>query len=411
MKKLFFASTVALLVAAPAFAQQPAPNADRWQPWLGCWQLLDDNVQDESEVSADQLLAGGNSRRAPRSANSTRVCVEPAEGGVTMSTIIGTQSALEETVVADGKAHSLNDGDCRGSKRSEWSARGHRLYTSAEISCADQPIRNVSSLTMMTPGPTWVDVQMIDVSGRKSIRVRKFMRLGNQPQSRVSFANETAWTVEDVKEASAKLAPETVQAALVELESGFNLSSKQLVSMAKAGVPEGVIDLMIALSYPKKFVVSHPVSTAPPPYGYTYGGLGGSWPWIADAEFWPSYYSPFAYRYWGYYDPYYVPSSGYVHLAPIAPGGGGGVGTPDPAGTGRVVDGRGYTRITTREPEPSIRTGNFGGSNGTFSSGGSGSSGSSSGGNSGASSGGGYSGGSSSGGTGRTAVPRPPGGN
>lgn len=408
MKKLFFAATLTLFLAAPARAQQPAaagPDA-RWQPWLGCWQLLDESVQDETDVSAEEVATGAATARAPRSANGTRVCVSPATGGVTMTTLIGTQPALEETVLADARSHTFVDGDCRGTKRSEWSATGYRLYTSAEIACGDQAARNVSSLTMMTGGPTWVDVQMIDISGRKSIRVRKFMRVADQARARVApFVGETAWTLDDIKEASAKLAPETVQAALVELRSGFNLSSKQLVSLADAGVPDSVIDLMIALSYPQKFVVSHPVSSAPPPYGYTYGGLSGAWPWIADENFWPSYYSPFAYRYWGYYDPYYVPSSGYVYLTPVAnPGAPTG---PQPSGEGRVVDGRGYTRVTTREPEPSIRANNFGGSNGTMSSG-SGGSGSSSGGSSGVSSSGGYSGGGSSDG-GRTAVPRPPG--
>lgn len=414
MKRILATTIFAVLLAAgSAAAQQPAAAAagdSKWQPWIGCWQLLDENVRDESDVTAEEVV-GGVAARAARSTNGTRVCVAPAPGGVTMTTMVGAQRALEETIVADAVAHPFTDADCRGSKQSEWSKTAHRLYTRAEISCADQSPRTVSSLTMMAGGPTWVDVQMIDISGRKSIRVRKFQRVFDQTsQARTPvapFVGETSWTLEDIKEASATLAPEAVQAALVELKAGFNLSSKQLVALDDAGVPDSVIDLMIALSYPKRFVVSHPVSTAPPPYGYLYGGLGGAWPWIADAEFWPSYYSPFAYRYWGYYDPFYVPSSGYVYIGQIPTGTGGGTTTPVASGEGRVVDGRGYTRISTREPEPSIRANNFGGSSSTMSSGGS-SSGSSSG-NSGVSSGG-YSGGGG-GDTGRTAVPRPPGGN
>jgi hypothetical protein len=415
MKKMLFTAFTLLAAAGPSWAQQPAGAATdaRWQPWVGCWQLLDESVQDESAVSAEEVAAGA-AARSSRVSTGTRVCVAPTTGGVTMTTMIGTQRALEETVVADAALHPITDSECKGDKRSEWSATGHRLYTTAEISCADQTPRKVSSLTMMAGGPTWVDVQMIDVEGRKSIRVRKFQPVADatQPRARSTapFIGETAWTLDDIKEASAKLAPETVQAALVELRSGFNLSSKQLVSLADAGVPDSVIDLMIALSYPKKFVVSHPVSSAPPPYGYTYGGLGGAWPWIADAAFWPSYYSPFAYRYWGYYDPYYVPGSGYVYLGGVNPGGGGGTTGPVASGEGRVVDGRGYTRVSTREPVPSIRNdfGSNGGSNGTMSSGGN--SGSSSGGSSGVSSGG-YSSGGGGGDSGRTAVARPPGGN
>ena len=413
MKKMVFTAFALLIAAGTSWAQQPAAGAAdaRWQPWVGCWQLLDESVQDESDVSAEEVAAGVASARSSRASSGTRVCVAPAAGGVTMTTMIGSQRALEETVIADAATHAITDAECKGTKRSEWSNTGHRLYTTADISCADQTPRKVSSLTMMAGGPTWVDVQMIDIEGRKSIRVRKFQPVADGTQARVRtsapFVGETAWTLDDIKEASAKLAPETVQAALVELRSGFNLSSKQLISLADAGVADSVIDLMIALSYPQKFVVSHPVSSAPSPYGYTYGGLGGAWPWIADAAFWPSYYSPFAYRYWGYYDPYYVPNSGYVYIGPPNPGTPTG---PVASGEGRVVDGRGYTRVSTREPTPTIRN-DFGssGSNGGMST--SGNSGSNNGGSSGVSSSGGYSGGGGGGDGGRTAVPRPPGGN
>jgi uncharacterized membrane protein YgcG len=418
MIKVLFTAVALFVAAGPAWAQQPfdfaqgRPDA-KWRPWVGCWQLLDESVQDESDVTAEEVAGGGRTGRASRASSGTRVCVTPNNNGVTMTTLIGSEPALEEAVVADGAQHPIVDAECKGSKRSEWSKTGHRLYTTAEISCADQTPRKVSSLTMMTGGPTWVDVQMIDVEGRKSIRVRKFMPIADpaQPRARstVPFVGETSWTLEDVKEASAKLAPETVQAALVELRAGFNLSSRQLVSLADAGVADNVIDLMIALSYPKKFVVSHPVSSTPSPYGYTYGGLGGAWPWIADAAFWPSYYSPFAYRYWGFYDPYYVPYSGYVYLTPGNPAPGTPSG-PVASGDGRVVNGFGYTRVSPREPAPTFRN-DFGsnGSNGGMSAGGN--SGSSSGGNSGVSSGGGYSSGGGGGDGGRTAVARPPGGN
>ncbi|MDH4065701.1 MAG: hypothetical protein OEW19_14990, partial [Acidobacteriota bacterium] len=29
-------------------------------------------------------------------------------------------------------------------------------------------------LSMMVPGPTWVDVQMVDVNGQRSVRVRRY---------------------------------------------------------------------------------------------------------------------------------------------------------------------------------------------------------------------------------------------
>jgi hypothetical protein len=418
MKKISVALTFALLLGATTASAQTGttiPATDtRWQPWIGCWQLLDERVRNDSDITANELAAATAPARLQRSDANTRVCVAPAARGVTITTLIGTERALEDTILADAVSHPMTDAECRGSKRSEWSKTGLRLYTSAEIACADQAPRKVSGLTMMLPGPTWMDIQLIDIEGRKNVRVRKFQRAPGQPSSVRSgsaapFVGETSWSVADVKEASAKLMPEAVQAAIVELGTGFNVKSKQLAELSQAGVAGNVIDLMIALSYPKHFVVDRLVNRSPSPYGYggysgfgDLGDYGGGWPWIADAMFWPSYYSPFAYRYWGSYDPYYVPSSGYVVIEPPRPGTSPG---PVASGEGRVVDGRGYTRISTRSPDP-VRMNNGGSdSNGTASS--NGSSGSSGGGNV---SSGGYSGGGSSGGDGgRTAVPRPPG--
>jgi hypothetical protein len=128
------------------------------------------------------------------------------------------------------------------------------------------------------------------------------------------------------------------------------------------------------------------------------GGASVLLEWDAEIPSFP--YSPFGYRSWGYYDPYYYRGPGVII---INPGDGGDV---QPSGDGRVVDGRGYTRIRRNQPEPATRTGSGGSSRGTSSTS-DGNSGSSSG-TSGVSSGG-YSSGGASSGSGRTAVPRPPG--
>jgi hypothetical protein len=119
---------------------------------------------------------------------------------------------------------------------------------------------------------------------------------------------------------------------------------------------------------------------------------------------WTSLYAPFGYRYWGYYDNYYFNGPGFVVINPA----GGGTGEIEPSGQGRVVDGRGYTRIRRAEPEAVANGANGGGSGWGTSSTSSSQGGSS--GNSGSSgvSSGGYSGGGSGGE--RTAQPRPPGG-
>jgi uncharacterized membrane protein YgcG len=398
MRHTIIATGLALFVTTSAFARQaPAPTlADsRWEPWIGCWQLLDESARGQADAGA--------SARSRKVDADTRVCVAPSGRGVTLTTRVGDHTALEETLIADGSAQPMEDAECRGSKRSEWSVLAPRLYSTADISCNGQATRTISSLSMIMPGPVWIDIQMIDIQGRKNIRIRR-LEPADGSVRRAAFAGETRWSVADVKEASAKLAPETVQAALVELGSGFDLKSRHLLDLKKAAVPETTIDLMVALSYPDKFVVDRPESVAPPPPGYGYGygifdAYGPLWPFYMDSMFWPSYYSPFAYRYWGMYDPYFLRGSGYVIVQPP------GDGEPVESGRGRVVAGHGYTRVTTRTPEPVHGTAGGGAASGPMSNGGS--STSDGGGNSGVSSGGYSSGGG--GGGGRTAVPRPPG--
>jgi hypothetical protein len=149
----------------------------------------------------------------------------------------------------------------------------------------------------------------------------------------------------------------------------------------------------VAQSFPSKFVVERNTSG-----GGSWGmsGFDSMWPYYSDPFFYTSYYAPFGYRYWGSYDPYYFQGPGFVVVNPQP---------VQPDSNGRVVDGRGYTRVRPNVPTPASGSGWTGASE--ASGGSSGSSGSG-----GSVSGSGYSSGGSGGGGGggaRTAVSRPPG--
>src|SRR6185503_5832590 len=77
------------------------------------------------------------------------------------------------------------------------------------------------------------------------------------------------FSLDDVKESAAKISPRTIEAALVESRANFDLSGRQLFELANAKVPSNVIDLLVALSYPDRFVVER----TPRPSGYS-GGAG-----------------------------------------------------------------------------------------------------------------------------------------
>jgi hypothetical protein len=416
-----------LLLAAPVCAQNPADP--RWDRWNGCWEL----VMESSREGAPRPAAPGRAPRTqPSDPNRPQVCVEPSpDGGATFTTKVGTQTPIVQTVVADGKDRPITEDGCTGTQRAEWSADGLRLYARAELTCkSDQGTRRVSGLAMLGPDGRWTDVQSVDIGGRESFRVRQYRRAKNELVAAPTVA-ATALTINDVKEASAKVSPRALEAALVETRASFTLTGKRLLELQAAGVPGSVVDLMVALSYPDRFVIERTTSVdrVQPPivddpfllgwaFGYpVWSDIYGFYSPLYGA-FSPYYYSPFAYPYYRGYNPFYYggyyPFYGggsYVVVGGDGGGGGGGAFPERPSGLGRVVDGQGYTRVKPRSSEPVVAV-NPGGGSTTSSTGGGGSSsssGSSGGGGvstSGFSSGGGGGGGGSSDGGGRTAQPR-----
>ena len=257
----------------------------------------------------------------------------------------------------------------------------------------------------------------------QTVRVRSYRRVSEVGQIGGGLTRATPLTLDDVMDASGKVSPRALEAALVETGSSFDLSGKDLLALQDADVPASVTDLIVALSYPDRFVVERearadlPPSTSAPfvdePFflGWAFG-----YPMWSDlygfyspyyGRYAPYFYSPFyAYLPW-YYPPYYGGGGGVIIIDPGNGSGGGG--GQQPSGGGRAVDGRGYTRVRPRDADPvptpfSTSRGSTGSSSGGSSSsgGGGGATVSSQGFSSGGSSGGG--GGDSGGG--RTAQPR-----
>jgi hypothetical protein len=396
----------ALIVAGGfiTFAPRADAQADRWAPWIGCWDMVSENVRSGQ--------AGEPGRRTtPPAKQAPQVCVtSTGRNAVTMTTTVEGQQALEQTIVADGSEQTITDTNCRGTQRTEWSRNGLRLFATADLTCTEQPSRRVSGLSLIAADGTWLDIRTVRTGANETTRLTRYRRADGQPATPAPVK----LTLDEVAEASARVSTRTLEAALVETKAGFDLSSRDLLELDRAGVPASVTDLLVALSYPERFVVERTARSEP-----SFGPLGGDpffMPWsfgyplfggFYDDLYFPAYYySPFAYSYlgrfnpgfaWGYYD--------------ILQGGElpGSVG-PRPSGEGRVVDGQGYTRVRERGTDPRADGSNAGSSGGSASSSSGGgtvstqgfSSGGSSGGSSSGSSGGG--GGGDSGG--RTAVPR-----
>ena len=407
----------------PAAVRGPAPIAAgaagdldaRWSPWLGCWQLweeqLDPSATDEIGETAALL-------------DRTLVCVRPAHeaGGVNLTAEAGDRVLVDRTLVADRVRRDVTETDCSGWEQSEWSADGRRLFTRAEIQCSDQPARRVTGISLMSSAATWADIQVIEVGGRQLVEVRRYAPLSPTEQDArlgadglgvdwadIYLARRNAAAALDlpaVVDASERTSARAVEALLVETEPTLPLDGDALVALDDAGINGGVIDLLVALAFPDRFVVERRDRGGAWSSG-GWGGFSGYHDPIWYNSYYPYYVTPLGYHFWsrGYYDPYLY--GGFATPFVVLADGSGDRDEP----SSRAVPGVGFTRVSPRGwtggGGSAVVPGSFG------SSGGSSSGGSSSGGSSGGSvSSGGFSsggsGGSSGGGSGggRTAVPR-----
>jgi hypothetical protein len=334
---------------------------------------------------------------------------------------VANQTAIQQTIVADGAERPITDAECRGTQRAEWSTDGRKLYSRADLACSnDKGNRRVSGMSILGLNGTWTDIQAVDVSGQQTVRVRSYRRVSEVTKIGSGLTHASPLTLDDVKEASTKVSARTLEAALVETGSSFDLSGKDLLSLQGAKVPGSVTDLIVALSYPDRFIVERrarddttPTTTlVDDPFfvGYAFG-----YPMWGDFGFYsplygpysPYFYSPF-YGYLPWYYPRYYGNTYYILYGENTGsggggGGGGGGGQVRPSGAGRAVDGLGYTRVRPREAEPTPS----GSQSGSMASSSGGSSSSSGGGGGSVSSSGFSSGGGGGGGDGgRTAQPR-----
>ena len=341
--KAIVAGFALLFLAAPAQAQS---TDARWEPWLGCWELTADNTR-EGAPAAGRLSSGSESVQRPSDAV-PRVCVTRAASGVRVETTVRGQAPIDQTIVADATDRPLTVEDCQGTQRAEWSRDGLRFFSTAALTCKDDPSpRRVSGLSMLASNGTWLDIQAIEVGSRETVRVRRYYRAASEPAVSRPIITASSLSLDDVKEASGKVAARALEAALVETNAGFDLGGRSLVDLDNAGVPDSVIDLIVALSYPERFVVERRSSSGgggttfvndPFMVGWAFG-----YPAFYDDYFYsPYYYTPFGYSRSSFRGYGYGLAGDVISVVPVAPG-------PQPSGAGRVVDGQGYTRVRPRE--------------------------------------------------------------
>jgi hypothetical protein len=329
----------AAIAPSPTLAQQQTGDP-RWLPWLGCWQAED--------APADAGL----------------LCVRPLaeQGSVEILRMKDTDVVSREVVWADGQRHETSREGCNGWEKGAFSQDGSRVFLSSSHTCEGGTVREGGGIMSFAAPNEWLDVRYLGMGDSRTPWVQRY-RLATDAQAEAAgmggIAADQGWsvgmarmaaanapTVDDVIEASAAEPAEAVEAWVAERSAPFTLDSDQLVRMADAGVSERVIDVTVAVSYPRHFNVS---SKGPAPdrtaaddrYGNSYGwGYRGYSPYYYD-PFYYGYggygYGRYGYGYGGYYGGY-----GYTPVIVISNN------SDQPTYQhGRVIAGRGYTRGST----------------------------------------------------------------
>jgi hypothetical protein len=343
MKKTTIVHALALVtvlgagIGAPLSAQQDS----RWMAFVGCW-----------------VPAGAGE-------DAGLLCFRPSGAGVEMFTVAGGEVTATEPLIADGQARPVSAEGCTGSERVEFSEDGMRAFTRSEFECGGES-RQGSGVMSFVTSSEWIDVRALTVAGDPVAWAQAYQAASGAQLAAQGVTDPAASSeeliraarvraargieIEDVEEAAGRVEARAVEVWVAAHETPFDLDGDELVRLADAGVPEGVIDVMVAVSYPDRFVLS-PEGTATEadatqvvdrdPYG---GYRRGYRSYLWDPFWGPSYrYSRFGYGSpFGYYGAGYGGYGGYWGYAPATI-----IVRPAPTvevQRGRIQPGRGYVR-------------------------------------------------------------------
>jgi hypothetical protein len=380
VKRILLASTFALLGAASAV--QASPADDRWLPWLGCWRAAD--------APAGNLL-----------------CIVPDAAGVRLIELANGTTVRESRTVADGQARPVSQEGCTGTELSRWSGDAERLYLTSDMTCGERTRRQTTGVFAFVSGTEWISVQSVSASGlepgTKTVRyvsadasgpeaLMSALRANRLARETSRYAMTKPLDLDDVREAIGQVHAKAVEGLIVARNQPFDLNGKQLLALARAGVPESVIDVLVAVSNPGRFAVRDPTTAGEErPRGRNYAGrYCDEWDSWYDSYCGGSRYGSYNYSPYGYYSPFGYNGYGWRYgNTPVIIVRGSDDDTGD-QGRGRATR-QGYSRGRSTEPSSSVGSSSSGSSSsGSSSKGSSSSSGSSSGSTS----------------TGRTAKPR-----
>ena len=336
----FVAGLVLLAGTVPSMVSAQDMDS-RWLPWLGCWEAAD----------------GGE--------DTPLICVRPAAQGEGVEFVSWSDGSVTstETILADGIPKSADREDCRGIEEARFSDDGRRVYLKSDYVCEGGVERGASGILAIVNPMEWIDIKAVDgtpwVLRYRLARSSRVEEAGMESvlASRAAsvkgarIAASARLTESDLIEAAGKVDAVALEALIVERGDPFAVSADMLIRLADAGVPESVIDLAVAVSFPDRFSVKagpYPVEEfeSDPGYAprrslYMAGGFFSPWSMGYGYGYSPYFYGGYGYGgfgYSGYYGGYGGYGYGYPYYQPRPI-----VVQPRRSG-GSMIKGQGYTR-------------------------------------------------------------------
>lgn len=249
--RLVLAAAVSLMAVSPARSQE-ATFDPRWQAWLGCWQPA---------------------APAPDAEEAVLVCMIPTAGstGVTMVTLERGAETARQQFDATGKQLPITRDGCDGWETAQFSADERRVYLRSELACPGGVQRLSNAVLAISREGDWIGIESVNVADGSVVRVTRYRDaglIGNAPiaitnaladrrlafqAARIAAGAPVGATA--IIEATRHLPASIVQALLVEQGQPYYLTAAHIASLADAGVPGSVTDVLIALANPDQFIL------------------------------------------------------------------------------------------------------------------------------------------------------------
>lgn len=300
------AALAVLALSVPAGAQEFGADS-RWLPFVGCWEA----VNGEDEVGL--------------------LCFRMEGEGVTLTNHVAGEAVSTETLVADGRRQQVSVEGCAGFESVRFSDDGRRVFSQTEFLCGTEEARTGTGVMAFLGPNTWADIRTLTAGDEPFAWVQEYRLASAETIAAAGVENPAAGLgmavrtgraaaatrldLDDVIEASGKIDVKAVETWLVAKGDRFDPNGQDLLRLADAGVPEPVIDAVVAVSHPEKFYAA--LGEAPeeyagrrvPPPGYvTYSPFWGP-AWGLSFRYGYGPYGPgwgypgYGYGYWGGYYP------------------------------------------------------------------------------------------------------------